>query len=63
MADRMAELDRVAREIDRARQKQAAHTSACSVVECAECIWLQTELDRLYRRYAHLSLYRERGTH
>jgi len=57
--ERLSEMDRVARQIDRARQEQGAHVYACREPECGECRRLQRALDKLYRRYAHLCLYRE----
>jgi len=59
MAERLSEMDRVARQIDRARQEQGAHIYACREPACAECRRLQRELDKLHRAYAHLCLYRE----
>jgi len=58
-AERLSEMDRTARRIDRARQEQAAHVAGCLDPECAECRRLQRALNKLYRRYAHLCLYGE----
>jgi len=59
MADRLAELDRVAREIDRARQRQAALCVASLEADSPECRKIREELDRLYKTYALLVLPRE----
>jgi len=59
--DPPTEADRFLRDIDRARQKQAAHTVGCYPVmsgasrcgnpDCAECARLQRRLDELYHEY------------
>ena len=58
MPDQPTQLDRIGRQIDRARQRQAAHVG-CQDPACATCVQAQTDLDRLYRRFARLALQRE----